>query len=98
MELEYSPQNLFLSFSRTNAVGRIMPDKRSETKTNLEESREPIIRPVCGEVTVQEKCKVVCRSEKCRGWMIMLNFERHVAQKTDDTGIELPGGPAACEL
>ena len=27
--------------------------------------------PVCGGVTVQEKCKVICKSEICRGRVIM---------------------------
>ena len=30
-----------------------------------------IVCPVCGAVAVQEKCKVVCRSEKCRGRVVM---------------------------
>jgi hypothetical protein len=28
--------------------------------------------PVCGETAVQEKCKVVCRSERCT-WRIIYN-------------------------
>jgi hypothetical protein len=27
--------------------------------------------PVCGTVAVQEKCKVICRSETCRGRVIL---------------------------
>ena len=27
--------------------------------------------PVCGAITVQEKCKVICRSEQCRGLIIL---------------------------
>jgi hypothetical protein len=27
--------------------------------------------PVCGAATVQEKCKVICKSEICRGRVIM---------------------------
>ena len=30
-----------------------------------------IVCPVCGGATVQEKCKVVCKSEICRGRVIM---------------------------
>src|SRR5687767_3209028 len=30
-----------------------------------------ILCPVCGAATVQEKCKVVCKSEICRGRIIM---------------------------
>jgi len=37
-------------------------------QTGHEEKRstdESFVCPVCGEKLVQEKCKVVCRSEKC---------------------------------
>ena len=27
--------------------------------------------PVCGGLTVQEKCKIICKSEICRGRVIM---------------------------
>jgi hypothetical protein len=30
-----------------------------------------IVCPVCGAATVQEKCKVVCKSDICRGRVIM---------------------------
>jgi hypothetical protein len=30
-----------------------------------------IVCPVCGGATVQEKCKVICRSGICRGRVIM---------------------------
>ena len=29
-----------------------------------------LICPVCGEIAVPEKCKVICRSAKCRGRVI----------------------------
>jgi hypothetical protein len=32
---------------------------------------EEIICPVCGAVAVREKCKVVCRSNQCRGRVVM---------------------------
>lgn len=32
---------------------------------------EAITCPVCGEVAVQEKCKIICRSEKCRARVVM---------------------------
>jgi hypothetical protein len=31
-----------------------------------------IICPVCGEPTVQEKCKVICKSDVCR-WRVIMN-------------------------
>ena len=34
-------------------------------------AHEAIICPVCGAVTAQEKCKVVCHSNTCRGRIIM---------------------------
>jgi hypothetical protein len=30
-----------------------------------------VICPVCGGPTVQEKCKVICKSDICRGRVIM---------------------------
>jgi hypothetical protein len=30
-----------------------------------------IVCPVCGAVTLQEKCKVICRSDVCRGRVIL---------------------------
>jgi hypothetical protein len=37
----------------------------------LAEESSAIVCPVCGAKTVQEKCKVICRSETCRGRVIM---------------------------
>jgi hypothetical protein len=39
-------------------------------KSAMAESNPLIICPVCGEKTVQEKCKIICRSETCRGRVI----------------------------
>ena len=36
-----------------------------------EEKAEPIVCPVCGAFAVQEKCKMICRSEVCRGRVIL---------------------------
>lgn len=33
-------------------------------------SAEDIVCPICGEETVREKCKVLCKSDKCRGRVI----------------------------
>ena len=30
-----------------------------------------VICPVCGAVAVQEKCKMICRSETCGGRIVM---------------------------
>jgi len=35
------------------------------------EESSAIICPVCGAKAVQQKCKVICRSETCRGRVIM---------------------------
>ncbi len=40
--------------------------ERSET----EAANGAIICPVCGAPTVQEKCKIICRSDLCRGRII----------------------------
>ena len=45
-----------------SAVSKV-PDKNSDS--------DAIVCPVCGAVGVQEKCKVICRSEICRGRIVM---------------------------
>lgn len=35
-----------------------------------EDSDKGIACPVCGAATVQEKCKVICRSDLCRGRVV----------------------------
>jgi len=32
---------------------------------------EAVVCPVCGSVAVQEKCKIICRSDLCRGRVVM---------------------------
>ena len=43
----------------------------AEEPTQTEKNEEAVICPVCGAVVVQEKCKLVCRSEICRGRIVM---------------------------
>jgi hypothetical protein len=38
--------------------------------TKVEESEDAIVCPVCGAATVQAKCKVICKSDVCRGRVI----------------------------
>jgi hypothetical protein len=49
-----------------------MTDEPAEA-AELDEGKsgEPIICPVCGAIAVQEKCKIVCRSDICRGRIVM---------------------------
>lgn len=47
------------------------PDTTLRIDRSLSEENPAIICPVCGGVTVQEKCKVICKSEICRGRVIM---------------------------
>lgn len=35
-----------------------------------EDANNTIACPVCGAATVQEKCKVICKSDLCRGRVI----------------------------
>jgi len=35
------------------------------------QSSGEIVCPVCGAIAVQEKCKIICRSETCRGRVVM---------------------------
>jgi hypothetical protein len=37
---------------------------------SLTHDSDKIVCPVCGEEASREKCKVICRSEKCRGRII----------------------------
>jgi hypothetical protein len=35
------------------------------------QNEETITCPVCGAAVVQEKCKLICRSDLCRGRVVM---------------------------
>ena len=37
----------------------------------IAEPNKALICPVCGEETLQEKCKIICHSEICRGRVIL---------------------------
>jgi hypothetical protein len=41
------------------------------SEIRMEPDEETVICPLCGSVTVQEKCKVICRSEVCRGRVVL---------------------------
>jgi len=44
---------------------------KEEVETVNDQSRDAAIAcPVCGAATVQEKCKVICKSDVCRGRVI----------------------------
>jgi hypothetical protein len=43
--------------------------EREEGRTD--ESENKVVCPICGAAAVQEKCKLVCRSEICRGRVVM---------------------------
>jgi hypothetical protein len=51
---------------------------------------QTIICPVCGEIAVKEKCKIICRNEKCRGRVVRIaqnfNSERSAI---DDLELQL---------
>lgn len=49
------------------------PDPESAPPADKAVRADPsaISCPVCGAATVQEKCKVICKSEICRGRIIM---------------------------
>ena len=49
-----------------------MTDEPAEAaELDGEKSSEPIVCPVCGAIAVEEKCKMICRSDTCRGRVIM---------------------------
>jgi hypothetical protein len=43
-------------------------DQAEEVK--VERTSDSIACPVCGAATVQEKCKIICKSDLCRGRVI----------------------------
>jgi hypothetical protein len=47
------------------------PDNPSESVAAVVPGNNDIACPVCGAAVVQEKCKLICRSEKCRGRVVM---------------------------
>lgn len=40
-------------------------------RQSLPAHRDAVFCPVCGAPAVQEKCKLICKSEICRGRVIM---------------------------
>lgn len=46
---------------------RVPPDEKPENPANSERTiHSDSVCPVCGSALISEKCKVVCRSERCR--------------------------------
>src|SRR4029079_180843 len=54
-------------------VKRAMAEERktADTHTDTERDETAIVCPVCGAAVVQEKCKLICRSDVCRGRVVM---------------------------
>ena len=44
---------------------------KSEPQIEREPTEGAIVCPVCGSAVVQEKCKLICRSDVCRGRVVM---------------------------
>ena len=45
-------------------------DQNQTEAMRVEDADNAIACPVCGAMTVQEKCKVICRSDLCRGRVV----------------------------
>ncbi len=58
------------ALDRVDLTAQSIVGHPGETVTR-EEGSPNVVCPVCGAVTVQEKCKIVCRSDKCRGRVVM---------------------------
>jgi len=43
----------------------------SKSEAEVQESEAEVVCPVCGAAAVQEKCKMICRSDICRGRVVM---------------------------
>lgn len=50
---------------------RGLPQFPDEGRSSAVPSSDVIRCPVCGAIAVQEKCKMICRSEVCRGRVIL---------------------------
>lgn len=46
----------------------VIDDEASATEVKPNDNS--IVCPVCGGATVQEKCKVICKSDLCRGRVV----------------------------
>jgi hypothetical protein len=52
-------------------MGQIGDSSQDQAEApKAEEAGDAITCPVCGSPTVQEKCKVICKSDLCRGRII----------------------------
>jgi hypothetical protein len=47
-----------------------MTEEPRRTEPEIQD-KEEIVCPVCGAIVVQEKCKLICRSDVCRGRVVM---------------------------
>ena len=52
------------------------PARTTETTDGCGDDAAAMTCPVCGEAALQEKCKVVCRSERCT-WRIIYNCSEY---------------------
>jgi hypothetical protein len=48
-----------------------MAKEEAKPETETEPGQDVVVCPVCGAVAVQEKCKVICHSDICRGRIVM---------------------------
>ena len=48
-----------------------MTKEEVKPEAGREQDGEAVVCPVCGAVAVQEKCKMICRSDVCRGRVVM---------------------------
>jgi hypothetical protein len=46
-------------------------DAEQQDRIETKEVEETAVCPVCGAAVVQEKCKLICRSDVCRGRIVM---------------------------
>jgi hypothetical protein len=48
-----------------------MPEHEEKTEMPAETEQGVVVCPLCGAIAVQEKCKLICRSDVCRGRVVM---------------------------
>jgi len=48
-----------------------MAERDEEAEPATEPKESVLVCPLCGSVAFQEKCKVICRSEICRGRVVL---------------------------
>jgi hypothetical protein len=50
---------------------QLVVDLKNDEPAEPEREDKGVICPLCGAMAVEEKCKIICRSDVCRGRVVM---------------------------